>query len=128
MIRRPPRSTLFPYTTLFRSGFPHFGHNASVAWCVTHANADYQDVFIERFDGNGRYEFRGEWRPVEAWRETIGVRGAGPVTIDLAATHHGPIVLRDPKTGYALALRYTAPYEANPTFPTLLPLLRARAA
>src|SRR3712207_8276287 len=25
MIRRPPRSTLFPYTTLFRSGlFPHF--------------------------------------------------------------------------------------------------------
>src|SRR2546430_12040883 len=24
MIRRPPRSTLFPYTTLFRS--PHFSH------------------------------------------------------------------------------------------------------
>src|SRR5256885_8811348 len=23
MIRRPPRSTLFPYTTLFRSGHPH---------------------------------------------------------------------------------------------------------
>src|SRR5256885_7377662 len=23
MIRRPPRSTLFPYTTLFRSPFPH---------------------------------------------------------------------------------------------------------
>src|SRR3712207_8299658 len=25
MIRRPPRSTLFPYTTLFRSGEPHPG-------------------------------------------------------------------------------------------------------
>src|SRR5256885_10909991 len=25
MIRRPPRSTLFPYTTLFRSGFEHAG-------------------------------------------------------------------------------------------------------
>src|SRR3989442_12023014 len=24
MIRRPPRSTLFPYTTLFRSGLEHF--------------------------------------------------------------------------------------------------------
>src|SRR3712207_7284914 len=24
MIRRPPRSTLFPYTTLFRSGHPRF--------------------------------------------------------------------------------------------------------
>src|ERR1035437_10521236 len=26
MIRRPPRSTLFPYTTLFRSDLVHFGH------------------------------------------------------------------------------------------------------
>src|SRR3712207_6872271 len=26
MIRRPPRSTLFPYTTLFRSGVHHLGH------------------------------------------------------------------------------------------------------
>src|SRR5688572_32095922 len=25
MIRRPPRSTLFPYTTLFRSGSAHLG-------------------------------------------------------------------------------------------------------
>src|SRR2546427_2071469 len=26
MIRRPPRSTLFPYTTLFRSAYPHAQH------------------------------------------------------------------------------------------------------
>src|SRR5256885_5335082 len=26
MIRRPPRSTLFPYTTLFRSTYPHQGN------------------------------------------------------------------------------------------------------
>src|SRR5690349_24248637 len=30
MIRRPPRSTLFPYTTLFRSGlFPEHCHHAA---------------------------------------------------------------------------------------------------
>src|SRR2546430_4650120 len=31
MIRRPPRSTLFPYTTLFRSGYgrPHRGNSLS---------------------------------------------------------------------------------------------------
>src|SRR3712207_8332058 len=28
MIRRPPRSTLFPYTTLFRSRLMHQGHGA----------------------------------------------------------------------------------------------------
>src|SRR2546427_11601851 len=27
MIRRPPRSTLFPYTTLFRSGFANYVNN-----------------------------------------------------------------------------------------------------
>src|SRR2546426_12433006 len=30
MIRRPPRSTLFPYTTLFRSGFTEFGNSIYV--------------------------------------------------------------------------------------------------
>src|SRR5256885_12609201 len=46
MIRRPPRSTLFPYTTLFRSiGFPsppplrhgwqvHLGDNAASVWAT----------------------------------------------------------------------------------------------
>src|ERR1035438_8361260 len=34
MIRRPPRSTLFPYTTLFRSVSPPYrGHRAS---CISH--------------------------------------------------------------------------------------------
>src|SRR2546425_9509484 len=31
MIRRPPRSTLFPYTTLFRSHFSSQGDSAAVA-------------------------------------------------------------------------------------------------
>src|SRR2546422_4066427 len=40
MIRRPPRSTLFPYTTLFRSGeacrgFPGFPAEASCARCYS---------------------------------------------------------------------------------------------
>src|SRR5438094_7235675 len=38
MIRRPPRSTLFPYTTLFRSVFHHKSGNdrmkRTLAWCV----------------------------------------------------------------------------------------------
>src|SRR5260221_1742025 len=36
MIRRPPRSTLFPYTTLFRSldgNFHRFGLGADVEFC-----------------------------------------------------------------------------------------------
>src|SRR2546429_1808048 len=40
MIRRPPRSTLFPYTTLFRSLFPDSdaaGHAALRSWVETMA-------------------------------------------------------------------------------------------
>src|SRR2546427_2017295 len=44
MIRRPPRSTLFPYTTLFRSSpkagknqfvSPLWGKSVAVSWCRT---------------------------------------------------------------------------------------------
>src|SRR5256886_11447045 len=39
MIRRPPRSTLFPYTTLFRSNFcyNHIGHFASASEAMAKA-------------------------------------------------------------------------------------------
>src|SRR2546429_2532268 len=41
MIRRPPRSTLFPYTTLFRSPHARFDHDAHRGFsCVScHAKA-----------------------------------------------------------------------------------------
>jgi len=109
-------------------GFPHFGHNAEVAWCITHAGADYHDLFIERFapDDPTRYEFRGEWREAERRRETIAVRDGAAREIDVTVTHHGPIVVGDPAGGYALALRYTATAEANLGFTTFLPMLRSR--
>src|SRR3712207_6881271 len=37
MIRRPPRSTLFPYTTLFRSGDAAEGHEAQARRAMAYA-------------------------------------------------------------------------------------------
>src|SRR5260221_10404775 len=49
MIRRPPRSTLFPYTTLFRSvGSPSFGSASVCAVQVLFVHVD------ERGGRNGR--------------------------------------------------------------------------
>jgi penicillin amidase len=111
-------------------GFPHFGHNRDVAWCVTHAMADYQDLYVERFDPTdpGRYEFAGEWRRAETRRETLRVRGSAPVEIEVTVTHHGPIVLGDPRRGHAVAFRYTATAEPNRTFDAFVPMLRAQSA
>ena len=111
-------------------GLPHFGHNAHVAWCVTHTGADYQDLFVERFDPSDarRYQHGGGWVEAEVARETIHVRGAEPVEIDVTVTRHGPIVLGDPRRGEALSFRYTATDGPNRTLDSLLPMLRARSA
>ncbi len=111
-------------------GFPHFGHNRAVAWCVTHTAADYQDLYIERFDpaDPARYQLRGEWRRAERRRETVRVRDAAPVEIEITTTHHGPIVLGEPRSGHAMAFRYTATAEPNRTLDAIVPMLRARSA
>src|SRR3712207_8837978 len=41
MIRRPPRSTLFPYTTLFRSDDAGFAETPIVAYSAKYASAFY---------------------------------------------------------------------------------------
>src|SRR3712207_8155036 len=65
MIRRPPRSTLFPYTTLFRS-----------------AALDFEDPEGQRFslvdDGGSGPANPWERSSVPAERQ---VRGLGPITI-----------------------------------------------
>src|SRR5690348_17761800 len=52
MIRRPPRSTLFPYTTLFRSGRGHVRHPDVAHGGVTephaHRHADDHGVAGDR--------------------------------------------------------------------------------
>ncbi len=111
-------------------GLPHFGHTARVAWCVTHGMADYQDLYIERFDASdpSRYEFRGEWREADVRQERIEVRGDSPVEIETVATHHGPVVAGEPRHGHAIACAYTAIAGANATFDTFVPMLRAQSA
>ena len=73
-------------------GFPHFAHNGKVAWCVTHAFADIHDLFVERFDGQGRHLTRGGWVPSRVHEEQIEVRDAPPVTVRIVETGHGPII------------------------------------
>src|SRR2546427_6205749 len=51
MIRRPPRSTLFPYTTLFRSGLNlaglfEFGSMLPGRWAAAHARHPVADAFL----------------------------------------------------------------------------------
>ena len=108
-------------------GFPHFGHNARVAWCVTHAMADYQDLYLERFkEGDPvSYEFMGEWESADVTTESIMVAGSQPEQVQTVATRHGPIVAGDPTGGLAVAFKYTATAEPIKAFDSIRQMLTA---
>src|SRR3989449_10525760 len=68
MIRRPPRSTLFPYTTLFRSkpkalfgaarAVPTGGSLTVIATALVETESRMDDIIFEEFKGTGNAELR----------------------------------------------------------------------
>ncbi|HVG97177.1 MAG TPA: penicillin acylase family protein [Chloroflexota bacterium] len=109
-------------------GFPHFGHNGHVAWNITHTAADYQDLYVERFEQDGAvYQTAGGRVPAERRRERIAVAGGPAVEIEAWRTAHGPVVHGDPRSGQALSLRYTATDGPCRAWETLHPMLLARS-
>src|SRR3712207_7679766 len=55
MIRRPPRSTLFPYTTLFRSLVDRMIREFKVAANVGKPQVSYRETIRRAAEGNGRF-------------------------------------------------------------------------
>jgi len=108
-------------------GFPHFGFNGSVAWAITHGDADTQDLYLERFDGS-RYLTEDGWAEADVGTARILVRGAALVDASVWETRHGPVVHGDPRQGMAVALKYTGTYRANRGLECMLPMLVASSA
>jgi penicillin amidase len=110
-------------------GFPHFGHNAFVAWGVTHANVDIHDLYVEQFDpaDPSRYRYRDEWLPATHSTEEIAVRGGATETVRIVETRHGPVVAGEPEQGAALTLKSVQFADLDRSFDCLLPMLAARS-
>jgi penicillin amidase len=109
------------------------GHNARIAWGVTNAGPDVQDLFVEApdpADPENRYLHAGRSVAYETRQETIAVAGGEPFTITVRETVHGPVVsdvvdeLRDAAVPYAL--RWTALAEPDGILGSFLALNRAR--
>jgi penicillin G amidase len=107
--------------------FPHFGYNGKVAWAITHATADTQDLYLEQFDPNrpGWYRTPDGWLEADRWQEHIEVRGGPPVSVERWRTRHGPVVHGDPRHGVALTLKCTITDQARAGLDPLLPMLTA---
>lgn len=80
------------------------GHNDTVGWGLTAANADVQDLYRETVEHDRVLTHTG-WQPLQHWSERIHVRGGPDVTMSVPVTEHGPVVGHD--AGGALALRWS---------------------
>ncbi|MFJ9640100.1 GNAT family N-acetyltransferase [Streptomyces sp. NPDC101178] len=120
-------------------GIAHFGHAGGVAWAITNAMADYQDLYREqlRRTVDGGVEALGPdgWYRVHAHTETVEVAGEEAQTVEVVETDRGPVIIgdvhEDPHTeatpdAPVISLRYPPRVTGDLGFDVLPDLLRAR--
>ncbi|WP_030938594.1 penicillin acylase family protein [Streptomyces sp. NRRL S-646] len=77
-------------------GIAHFGHTGTVAWAITNAMADYQDLYRERLRGAAAGVEAlgpdGVWRRVSRHTETVEVAGEEAVEAEVIETERGPVI------------------------------------
>jgi penicillin G amidase len=102
------------------------GHNAQIAWGFTIFGLDQQDLYLETLDpaDSQRYTVPNGWARMQDLTETIGVRGAAAVQVQLKFTRHGPVLWQDGTR--ALALRWVGSEPGTAGYLGSLALDRAR--
>ncbi|WP_079049895.1 penicillin acylase family protein [Streptomyces torulosus] len=85
-------------------GIAHFGHTGHVAWAITNAMADYQDLYRERLrrtatGGVEALDPDGRWRAAHRHVEIVEVAGGAPVEVEVVETARGPVVIGGCETG-----------------------------
>ncbi|WP_340377804.1 penicillin acylase family protein [Streptomyces sp. SS7] len=82
-------------------GIAHFGHTGPVAWAITNAMADYQDLYRERLRRTGAGVEAlgpdGVWRRAARHTETVEVAGEEPVEVEVIETERGPVIAGGPE-------------------------------
>ena len=82
-------------------GIAHFGHTGTVAWSITNAMSDYQDLYRERLRRTGAgieaLGPDGTWHRATRHTETIEIAGEPPVEIEVIETERGPVIVGGPE-------------------------------
>jgi penicillin amidase len=71
------------------------GHNTEIAWGLTTAYVDQQDIYLERFDPDDplRYAVGESWENATRLEEEIRVRGRAEAHLEtVLMTRHGPVL------------------------------------
>src|SRR3712207_1229226 len=110
MIRRPPRSTLFPYTTLFRAAAtasPSTSRAAAGSWktALSPRTIITAPLSTKRGPGNTTCHFWNRSPPPAAGAPSAGVLGHGAQPFQRPPDEAGDVHLRDPDALGDLRLR-----------------------
>ena len=97
------------------------GHNEYGAWGLTVFSTDGEDLYVYKTnpDNPNQYQYKGQWESMTIVKETIKVKGAPDMEVELKYTRHGPVVFEKPEENAAFALRCAwqepggAPYLAS---------------
>jgi penicillin amidase len=108
------------------------GHNDRVGFGFTIVGIDQQDLYVEEINPKNPNEVRSHdrrdrWVPIKIERDTIRVKGADPVPVDLKFTEHGPVIFEDPARHRAWALRWVGSEPGTAGYLGSLSLNRARS-
>ncbi len=109
------RSGGFDVAGVALPGLPYVivGHNQRIAWGFTNVGPTVEDVYVEKFNSEGKYQTPRGWIAPEHRRETIRVKGKPDEVVDVVSTRHGPIITDlVPGETRKIALRWTL-YEGN---------------
>lgn len=107
-------------------GVQHFAHAGEVAWGITNAMADYQDLHPERLTRVAGAVQDADGQPARAWTEEVLVRGGASVPVEVLVTARGPVILGGPDLDETWSLRTPSWLLGDLGFSALLPLLRSR--
>lgn len=103
------------------------GQNGAIGWGVTTINVDGQDLYVEQVNAQNEVLFQGVWEPLTVVRETIQVRDAPAVALNVRISRHGPLISDVVSPGGpALAVRWTGHDPADDGILSALAVNRAR--
>ncbi len=70
------------------------GHNDNIAWGITLAFTDCEDIFIEKTDpaNPAKYEYKGQSKKFRVVREVIPVKGEKDHVEEVRLSVHGPMI------------------------------------
>jgi penicillin amidase len=86
-----------PDLDVFGAGFPGvpyfmMGTTRNIAWGLTTGFIDCYDVYLERLNNQGQYQFENDWHDLAQKTESIQVRDGSVREISIARSRHGPLL------------------------------------